>query len=174
MECRLRAWRMEDAPELARLLNNRAILDNLRDGIPYPYTESDAGAFLRGILAADPDQTFAYAVEAGGGLAGSIAVFRQDNIHSRTGELGYYIAQPLWGQGVGTFAVGEICRRLFARTDLLRIVAEPFARNAASCRVLEKNGFALEGVLRQNAVKNGAILDMKLYARLRDGSGTDG
>lgn len=165
---------MEDAPELARLLNNRAILDNLRDGIPYPYTQADAGAFLRGMLAADPGKTFAFAVEAGGALAGSVAVFRQENIHARTGELGYYIAQPLWGQGVGTFAVGEICRRLFARTDLLRIFAEPFAHNAASCRVLEKSGFQLEGVLRQNAVKNGAVLDMKLYARLRDGSGTYG
>ena len=26
MECRLRAWRMEDAPELALLLNKRAIM----------------------------------------------------------------------------------------------------------------------------------------------------
>ena len=45
----------------------------------------------------------------------------------------------------------------------------PFARNLPSCRVLEKAGFQLEGTLRQNAVKDGEVLDMKLYARLRDG-----
>ena len=46
--------------------------------------------------------------------------------------------------------------------------AEPFAYNLASCRVLEKAGFHLEGTLRSNAVKNGEVLDMKLYALVRE------
>jgi len=33
---------------------------------------------------------------------------------------------------------------------------------------LEKAGFALEGVLRKNAVKNGKILDMKMYSIVRE------
>ena len=70
-------------------------------------------------------------------------------------------------QGVMTRAVDLLCRRVFAGSDVLRIFAEPFARNAASCRVLEKAGFRYEGTLRCNAVKNGIVLDMKLYARLR-------
>lgn len=61
----------------------------------------------------------------------------------------------------------EAVQWAFARTDLLRIFAEPFAENHASCRVLEKAGFQLEGVLRQNAVKDGRVLDMKMYARCR-------
>ncbi|HHU06120.1 MAG TPA: GNAT family N-acetyltransferase, partial [Clostridiales bacterium] len=56
---------------------------------------------------------------------------------------------------------------LFENTDLIRIFAEPFAGNTASCRVLEKAGFVLEGVLRKNAVKNGEIRDMKLYSLVR-------
>ncbi|MGB4616762.1 MAG: GNAT family protein, partial [Dethiobacteria bacterium] len=55
---------------------------------------------------------------------------------------------------------------IFKNTDIIRIFAEPFADNIASCRVLEKAGFVLEGTLRKNAVKNGKILDMKLYALL--------
>lgn len=39
--------------------------------------------------------------------------------------------------------------------------------NTASCRVLEKAGFKLEGVLRQNAVKNGMARDMRLYSLVR-------
>ena len=62
----------------------------------------------------------------------------------------------------------QACSRVFADTDILRIYAEPFARNAASCRVLEKAGFQLEGTLRKNAVKNGEVLDMKLYALVRE------
>ena len=62
----------------------------------------------------------------------------------------------------------QLCAQLFRETDLLRIFAEPFADNTASCRVLEKAGFQLEGVLRKNAVKNGAVRDMKLYALVRE------
>lgn len=68
---------------------------------------------------------------------------------------------------IATHAVKQACGDIFARTDILRIFAEPFSYNAASCRVLEKAGFQFEGLLRNNAVKNGKILDMKMYARLR-------
>jgi RimJ/RimL family protein N-acetyltransferase len=52
--------------------------------------------------------------------------------------------------------------------DILRIFAEPFAFNVASCRVLEKAGFTCEGTLRCNAFKNGRTEDMKMYALLKD------
>ena len=103
-----------------------------------------------------------------GRLAGSNGAFRKENIHSRTAEIGYYIAEKDWGRGIGSDAVKRLCRYLFQNTDLLRIFAEPFAYNQASCRILEKAGFALEGVLRKNAVKNGKILDMKMYSIVRE------
>ena len=163
MKCELRAWQRTDAEALAALINNKKIQDCLRDGIPYPYTKADAQSYLEQVLSADPNQTYAFAITANGILVGSIAVYRQSNIHSRTGELGYYIGEPFQGKGIGTEAVGQICRRLLEQTDLLRIFAEPFAYNKASCRVLEKNGFRHEGTLRKNAVKNGKIIDMELY-----------
>ena len=45
--------------------------------------------------------------------------------------------------------------------------AEPFAYNAASCHVLEKAGFVCEGILKSNAYKNGNIVDMKMYALVK-------
>ena len=66
-----------------------------------------------------------------------------------------------------TEAVKQICRYVFDKSDIVRIYAEPFAHNAASCRVLEKAGFQYEGTLRHNAVKNGNILDMKMYSLLK-------
>lgn len=50
---------------------------------------------------------------------------------------------------------------------MIHIFAEPFAYNIASCRILEKNGFLCEGTLRCNAVKNGKIVDMKMYALVK-------
>lgn len=40
--------------------------------------------------------------------------------------------------------------------------------NIHSCRILEKSGFLLEGILRQNAVKNGVVVDMKMYSRIKE------
>jgi RimJ/RimL family protein N-acetyltransferase len=57
---------------------------------------------------------------------------------------------------------------VFEHTDIIRIFAEPFAHNLGSCRVLEKAGFQYEGTLRCNAEKNGEILDMKMYALIKE------
>lgn len=168
MAVRLRTWTLADAPALAKLINNKKVQDNLRDGLPFPYGEEDAKAFLSAMLASDPDQNLAFAIEADGKLIGSISATRCANIHFRTAELGYYLGEPYWGKGFATEAVRQICDYIYRNTDIIRIFAEPFAYNTASCRVLEKAGFQLEGLLRSNAVKNGRILDMKMYARIRE------
>lgn len=168
MVCKIRKWRPSDAAELAKVLSDKEILDNLRDGLPYPYTEQDGAAFISAMLAADERETFAFAVTVQDKAVGSIGVFRQGNVHRRTAELRYYIAKEYRGKGMMTEAVRQICTYVFDNSDILRIYAEPFSYNAASCRVLEKAGFQYEGTLRCNAVKNGRILDMKMYARLKD------
>lgn len=53
MEYELREWRLSDAADLAAALNDRRILDNLRDGLPYPYTEKDAKEYITAMLTAD-------------------------------------------------------------------------------------------------------------------------
>ena len=168
MAVRLRTWTLADAPALAKLINNKKVQDNLRDGLPFPYGEEDAKVFLSAVLASDPDQNLAFAIEADGKLIGSISATRCANIHFRTAELGYYLGESYWGKGFATEAVRQICDYIYRNTDIIRIFAEPFAYNTASCRVLEKAGFQLEGPLRSNAVKNGRILDMKMYARIRE------
>ena len=70
----IREWRIEDKAALAQGLNNRNVLDNLRDGIPYPYTEQDAEDFIRAMLAADKDAMFAFAITLDGEAIGSISV----------------------------------------------------------------------------------------------------
>lgn len=167
MECRIRQWKIEDAADLAKMLNNRNILNNLRDGLPYPYTRKDAEEYITAMLNADQTKTFAFAITVDDKAVGSISAFRCDNIHFRTAEMGYYIGEPYWGNGMATGAVKQICSYVFEHTDIIRIFAEPFAYNTASCRVLEKAGFQLEGILRSNAIKNGKVLDMKMYSLIK-------
>ncbi len=167
MDIAIRKWTIEDAADLAWLLNNENILNNLRDGLPYPYTVKDAEEYINAMLSADSEKTFAFAITVCDKVVGSIGVFRCDNIHFRTAEMGYYIGEPYWGKGIGTNAVKQACNYVFSSTDIIRIFAEPFAYNSASCRVLEKAGFQCEGLLRKNAVKNGEIIDMKMYSLIK-------
>lgn len=101
MECKIRKWKIDDAAELAATLNNKNIQDNLRDGLPYPYTEDDAKYYINEMLKADKNSIFAFAITADDKVVGSIGVFRKENIHSLTAEIGYYIAEPFWGKGLG-------------------------------------------------------------------------
>lgn len=168
MDCVIREWRIDDKYDLAKVLNNKRILDNLRDGLPYPYTEKDAEDYIKYVLSSDKSKTFAFAITLEDTVIGSIGVFRCDNIHFRTAEMGYYIGEPYWGKGYATSAVRQACEYVFENSDIIRIFAEPLAHNIASCRVLEKAGFQYEGTLRCNAVKNGQILDMQMYALIKE------
>jgi RimJ/RimL family protein N-acetyltransferase len=159
---------MDDADDLATALNNKKIQNNLRDGLPFPYTANDAKEYISAMLNSDRNKTYAFAITVDNKVIGSIGVFRKDNIHSRTAEIGYYISEEYWGRGYGTSAIKQVCELVFNTTDIIRIFAEPFAYNIASCRILEKSGFSLEGVLRKNAIKNGNIIDMKMYALVRE------
>lgn len=167
MLCKLRNWKLEDAESLAELLNNKKILNNLRDGLPYPYMVEDAREYINAMINSDKYSTFAFAVVFEEKVVGSIGIFRQNNIHFRTAELGYYIGENYWNKGIATEAVIKACRFVFCNSDIIRIYAEPFARNKASCRVLEKAGFVYEGTLIANAIKNGSIEDMKMYATIK-------
>ncbi|HOO22189.1 MAG TPA: GNAT family protein [Clostridia bacterium] len=167
MNITLRAWTIDDAPSLAAILNNENILAGFRDGIPYPYTEEHAREFIDMQLRADPDKVLAFAIAADEEVVGSITVSRQDNINYLSAEIGYFIAEAHWGKGFATRAVKLACQTVFEKTDIIRVFGMSFTDNPASCRVLEKSGFELEGVLRKSAIKKGKIRDVSVYARLK-------
>lgn len=166
MECSIRQWKISDAGALATALNNVHIQDNLRDGLPFPYTIEDAKEYIQAMLVADKKNIFAFAIVVEDIVVGSISVTRQENIHCLTAEMGYCIAEPYWGKGYATSAIKQVSQYVFRNSDIQRIFAEPFAYNIASCKALEKSGFVYEGTLRKNAIKNGQVLDMVMYSLL--------
>lgn len=173
MTVALREWILEDAPPLAKFIDNPNVQNNLRDGIPYPYTEKDAEEYIKGVLSQQPGTIFARAILADGSVVGSISVSRKDNVHRLTAELGYFLAEPYWGRGITSEAIRQITAFIFSNTDIVRIFAEPYAYNIASCRALEKAGYVYEGTLRKNAIKNGKFLDMKMYAIIKPDDDTE-
>ena len=160
-------WRPEDAPSIARHADDPQVAANLRDVFPCPYQLSDAEEFIRLCRAAEPEQAIFRAIVVDGQAVGSVALTRGTDVCRRSAELGYWLGRALWGRGIMTKAVEEMCRTGFEAWDIVRIYAEPFAHNAGSRRVLEKAGFALEGVMRCGIWKNGRLRDYCMYALLR-------
>jgi RimJ/RimL family protein N-acetyltransferase len=160
----LRPFLLGDAAAIARYANNRKIWLNLRDVFPHPYTEDDARSFLGMATAQDPVTT--YAITTPDEAIGSIGLILGTDVHRLTAELGYWLAEPFWGKGITTEAVVKFTAFAFERFGLTRVFSHVFAENRASCRVLERAGFELEGKLRCSAIKDGKILDQLLYARV--------
>jgi len=164
--CTLRPWRKGDEPALVRYADNRKIWRNLFDAFPHPYGLLDAITWVARHAGVEPVRFFA--IDHAGELAGSIAVVPLDDVHARTSEIGYWIAEPFWGRGLATEAVRGLTSHAFETfPELVRIQAAVFGGNVASMRVLEKAGYEREGVLKQSVWKDGQLLDSMLYTKLR-------
>ncbi len=159
----IRNWQIQDAPFIAKYANNRKIWLNLRDGFPYPYSIGDAEACISRAIEADPVTIFAISTKSE--AIGSIGLMLGKDVHRFTAEIGYWLAEPYWGEGIMTDAVQFLTAWAFRELKLHRISAEPYATSTASHGVLEKAGFTREGVLRSSAFKDGKILDQYLYSQ---------
>lgn len=73
--------------------------------------------------------------------------------------LGYKLDADYLSRGYMTAAVGMLVRYAFEELGLHRIEANVMPRNAASLRVLEKNGFVNEGLSRDYLKINGVWED---------------
>nr|GFD37118.1 acetyltransferase (GNAT) domain protein [Tanacetum cinerariifolium] len=114
------------------------------------------------------DPVHIFAIEVDGQAVGGIGIHPQDDIHRRNAELGYWLAEPFWGQGIISAAIGQAVAFAFQTYDIDRVFARPFGTNLGSQRVLEKNGFVLEGRFEKALVKDGELLDELVYAIRRE------
>ena len=160
--CEIRSWRASDLDALVKYANNRNIWINVRDRFPHPYTRRAGQQFIRTTDRSDPETVFAIAVD--GEAVGGIGFTLQGDIDRVSAEIGYWLAEPFWGRGIASEALVAVTRHAVEQHGLTRVFAVPFASNQASCRVLEKAAFVLEGRLRRSALKDGEIIDQLQYA----------
>lgn len=163
----LRPWQPGDEASLCRHASSRAIWRNLRDRFPYPYTEADARAWVHACAQVDPPQNLAIIDTEAGGAVGGIGLILGEDVYRRSAEVGYWLGEAVWGRGLATLALRAFCDYAFAAFDLRRLWAGVFSWNPASCRVLTKAGFFLEGRQRDAVTKDGQTLDLLVYALLR-------
>lgn len=184
----IRPYTPTDAPSLAHHANNAAIWNNLRNRMPFPYTEAHSKTWIAHANTAtiatgpfDPSTARAtgpkipahYAIVLDGAAVGSIGLEfgDPDEVYARTAELGYWLGEAYWGRGVMGMVVPAFVRWAWETFGVLaRLNAEVDEENAGSRRCLERAGFAVEGRRRKALVKNGELRDAVFMGMLRPGT----
>ncbi|MCG5250344.1 GNAT family N-acetyltransferase [Brevibacillus agri] len=101
-------------------------------------------------------------------LVGIIEAF-EFNQRVYMATIGYFLAEAHWGKGFASEAVQMVVRFLMEEVNVNRIQAEVMPKNEPSKQVLRKNGFTLEGTLRQAALWSGkGIVDLEIYGLLQE------
>ncbi|GAA3168456.1 MULTISPECIES: GNAT family N-acetyltransferase [Streptomyces] len=129
--------------------------DGQRDRLRELVAEQDAGRALPWLLMADDGEVVGAATLTG--IVGGPL---------RSGSLGYWIDAARVGQGLASAAVRQVCAAADAVLRLHRIEAGTLLTNAASQRVLVKNGFTAYGVAERYLHIDGAWRDHRLFQRI--------
>lgn len=166
MKVELKQWSEELKEGLIEVCNNTD-RTYLTGRLPYPYTQECADWWLNMIKEHEGKDSLFRAVLADGKVVGNITIEGKQDIYVKDAELGYILNKNYFGKGIATAATNLIVKEAFEKLDIEKISSEVFAPNVASRRVLEKNGFVLEGILKNAAYKNGKLYDLYRFGLLR-------
>jgi len=161
----LRDFQLSDFDELHAFASDPEVTRFTSFG---PNQPDETRTFLESAIAeaaAWPRREYWLAAELidGGAMIGSCGVGKET--HAQW-ELGYVLSRQHWGRGIATEIVRALTQFSFSQLDAKKVWAPVDARNVASCRVLEKAGFTLEGLLRQDRLKWPEGRDTKMYGLL--------
>lgn len=162
----LRPFRKNDEFSLRKNISNRKIYRYTLT-IPYPYTPEDAVDWVKKNLEEikkRKPKKINFVIDINDEVVGSVGF---SEIERHKAELGYWLGEQYWGEGLMTEAVKLATEFGFGTMKLRRIYARVFLSNKASMRVLEKNGYKLEGILRKDAKKDNKFIDEYLFAKVK-------
>ncbi|MEJ7611303.1 MAG: GNAT family N-acetyltransferase [Ferruginibacter sp.] len=98
-------------------------------------------------------------------MIGQIGFWRIDKENHR-GEVGYMLLPEYCGMGIGSEALAAALKHGFTDFKLHSVEANVNPENAASIRMLEKQGFVKEAYFRENYYYNGKFLDSAIFSLL--------
>ena len=163
----LRPFKKGDEFSLAKNINNKKVIKNLLV-VPSPYKLKDARYWVAKNLEEYKKKEPAmigFAIDIDGEIVGSVGIHKIAKSHQA--EIGYWLAEQHWGNGIMTEAVKLITKFSFNELKLKRVYAYAFSFNKASQKVLAKAGFKFEGILKKNSKKGDKFIDDYLFAKIK-------
>jgi ribosomal-protein-alanine N-acetyltransferase len=114
------------------------------------------------------DLSHQYLLKQGGAIVGRINLTGVQRVAFNKAALGYRIGQQHAGQGVASRAVALVLEEAFGKLGFWRIEANSRPENAASVRVLLRNGFREYGRATRSMQHKGEWFDQILFERHRE------
>jgi len=164
---RLRPFIADDAGTLVKLAGSRDIADTTIS-IPHPYTPTAAKSWIVGLphlYRTGSAIHFVISLTESKQMIGSIAL-RMIDKNNASAELEFWIGQTWRRQGYVSEAMQKILEFSFNQLELNRIYSYHFTDDLITAQFLSKNGFELEGVLREAVRKADDYRDISLSALL--------
>lgn len=159
---KLRTFQDCDAEAFVAGINSESIARDTTIELPWDVERAKWWiAFIQDAQNRQPLTEKHFVIEVEGTLAGSVALI---NIDGHKTEIGYWLIDEYAGQGIVSSAIAEVIKYARQELGIKRFLAPVLLHNKASVRVLEKNGFELEGVAKKLYLKNGKYLDAYQYA----------
>lgn len=126
----------QDVAQLVVLANNKKIADVLAR-LPHPYAEDDAKYFIN--LANSDGAEKVWAITLDGDLIGVCGLTFSDETPAP--ELGYWLGEPFWGQGIGSEAISALLNAVTQTEEDAELFARCLVTNQSSAALLKKCGF---------------------------------
>lgn len=126
--------------------------------VPYPYTLDNALNFIDSShkeFRSFKTVNFAILYKKNpepNGLVGIIGL-KNINIDERKANLGYWIGESFWGNGIASESVKLVINYAFSVLRLEEVYAYVYSQNKPSMRVLEKNGMTKVGEVNEYSKK---------------------
>jgi ribosomal-protein-alanine N-acetyltransferase len=160
-----------DAPELAALLAaNRTFLAPYEPFRPEEFfTAEGQRTFLEDVLRTTAaGTTLPHVIVDDGRIVGRITLSNITRGPFLSASVGYWVSESANGRGVASAALARIVGIAFGELGLHRVEAGTMVHNAASQRVLQRNGFKRYGLAPRYLRINGEWRDHILFQRLAD------
>ena len=149
----LRELSINDAMDISRLMTyniSRSLWE-----VPYPYTIENALEFInsshrdfKSLKAVNFAIQYKNNLEGVNRIVGIIGL-KNIEYDKKNTNLGYWIGEPYWGNGIATESVTLVINYAFSVLGLEEVYAYVYSENKASIRVLEKNGMTKKGEVNE-------------------------
>lgn len=162
----LRAMEQKDAPLLQKMINSPEI-EKALGSFSLPVNEAQQREWIENYR--NTDKQIRLMIELENGITIGVIMLYAIDMKNGTAEVGYKIMADKEQRIKGDMdaAMEGILQYAFWELRLNCVQAHTLADNERSERLLLRNGFTQEGLLRQRVYQNGSYADMKVFSLLK-------
>jgi len=162
----LRPFCQDDLEAWYQWFNCPDLTEHMNKGI-FPNTRMQQEEHYKSLTKSNNDLQLAIILKKDDSLIGTVDIHNIDWVHRR-GDVSIFVANKQnWGEGIATEAISLIAGHAFDKMNLRKLTAGMVANNIGSKRCFEKNGFVVEGKIRESYFLNGTYVDEYRLGLLR-------